>query len=269
MDLVSKVPFQLTGYYTELNKWEVINGPGDARPTAIQDVKDENRIGSMRDKAVIVTATVQAMAATGATVFVTARNLSKAEEALGTMLKNGRVHLLLRDHTNLSSVRACAAEVRRRSPTLNIMINNAAVMDTPEERTEDGFELQFGTNHPTTFDNTHLDDGQSTTAYIYMANQIERLYGAQGLHGYSVSPGSFASPNLQKYCLDDMEKAQGYESMKFTNSDYSVTKYFGSPEQGASTSVYGAVSREIEGRGALYLEEASIAGPAPPWCRSC
>jgi hypothetical protein len=28
--------------------------------------------------------------------------------------------------------------------------------------------------------------------------------------------------------------------------------------------VYGAVSKEIEGRGALYLEGTSIAGPAPP-----
>jgi NAD(P)-dependent dehydrogenase (short-subunit alcohol dehydrogenase family) len=27
------------------------------------------------------------------------------------------------------------------------MINNAAVMNTPEERTKDGFELQFETNH--------------------------------------------------------------------------------------------------------------------------
>jgi hypothetical protein len=41
-----------------------------------------------------------------------------------------------------------------------------------------------------------------------------------------------------------------------------VAKYFGSPEQAASTSVYGAVSKEVEGRGALYLEGTSIAGPA-------
>jgi hypothetical protein len=43
-----------------------------------------------------------------------------------------------------------------------------------------------------------------------------------------------------------------------------VAKYFASPEQGASTSVYGAISKEIEGRGALYLEGTSIAGPSPP-----
>ncbi|KAI1123590.1 NAD(P)-binding protein [Nemania abortiva] len=309
MATVSTVPFQLTGRYAELNKWEVIKGPGDARPTAMQVVKDEDRIGNMSGKVVIITgvssgmgpATVEAMAATGATVFATARNLGKAKEALGSVLDNDRVHLLFMDQTDLSSVRACADEVRRHSGgKLNIMINNAGVMNTPEERTKDGFELQFGTNHlahflffnllkdlliasstpefhsrvvnvsstghrysPVQFDNISFDGiyngwaayGQSKTANIYMANQIERLYGAQGLHGYSVSPGSFVSPNLQKYCLDDVEKAQGVERM---------AKYFGSTEQGASTSVYGALSREIEGRGALYLEGTSIAGPAPP-----
>ncbi|KAI8633716.1 NAD(P)-binding protein [Xylariaceae sp. FL1651] len=309
MAMISKTPFQLTGRYAELNKWEVLNGPGDARPTAMQVIKDEGLVGKMSDKVAIVTgvssgmgpATVEALAATGATVFATARNLDKAKEALGSLLESGRVHLLFMDQTDLSSVRACAAEFRKQSPNkLNIMINNAGVMDTPEQRTKDGFELQFGTNHlahfllfyllkdlllasstpefhsrvvnvsstghrygPVHLDNLGLEGiyegwsayGQSKTANIYMANQIERLYGTQGLHGYSVSPGSFYSPNLQKYCLDDVEKAKGVERM---------AKYFGNPEQGASTSVFGAVSKDIEGRGALYLEGTAIAGPAPP-----
>jgi hypothetical protein len=109
MAMISKVPFQLTGRYAELNKWEVINGPGDARPTAMQVVKDEDRIGNMKGKVVIVTgvssgmgpATVEAMAATGATVFATARNLSKAKEALGSVLDNDRVHLLFMDQVSL------------------------------------------------------------------------------------------------------------------------------------------------------------------------
>lgn len=87
-----------------------------------------------------------------------------------------------------------------------------------------------------------------------MATQIERLYGAQGLHGYSLNPGSFASPNLQKFCREEMKAAKSNER---------ITKYFVSLEQACATSVYAAISKEVEGKGGLYLEGASVAGPAP------
>ncbi|KAI1454497.1 hypothetical protein F4805DRAFT_439354, partial [Annulohypoxylon moriforme] len=157
MAMVSQNPFQLTGRYAERNKWEVINGPGDSRPTGLQIVEDESLVGAMSDNVVLITGvssgmgpeTVRALASTGATIFATARNLDKAREALGnTLLETGRVHLLLMDQTDLSSVRACADEFRQKSGgKLNILINNAGVMKTPEGRTKDGFELQFGTNH--------------------------------------------------------------------------------------------------------------------------
>ena len=39
--------------------------------------------------------------------------------------------------------------------------------------------------------------GQSKTANMQMANQIERLYGKQGLHGLSIRPSGIAA-GLQK-----------------------------------------------------------------------
>ncbi|KAI8963717.1 short-chain dehydrogenase [Daldinia sp. FL1419] len=309
MGMVSHDPFQLSGRYAELNKWEVVNGPGDLRPTGRQIVEDEGLVGAMNDKVVLITGvssgmgpeTVRALAPTGATIFATARNIDKARDALGaSLLDTGRVHLLFMDQADLSSVRACAAEFREKSAgKLNVLINNAGVMKTPESRTKDGFELQFGTNHlshfllfyllkdlllasstpefysrvvnvsslghrygPVRFENLNFEGeyegwaayGQSKTANIYMATQIERLYGAQGLHGYSLNPGSFVSPNLQKFCREEMEAAK---------SDERLTKYFVSLEQACATSVYAAVSKELEGKGGLYLEGASIAGPVP------
>ncbi|KAI1107091.1 short-chain dehydrogenase [Jackrogersella minutella] len=309
MSMVSHVPFQLTGRYAALHKWEVINGPGDSRPTGLQIVEDEGLKGAMKDRIVLITGvssgmgpeTVRALVATGATIFATARNIEKAKGALGeSLLSTGLVNLLYMDQTDLASVRACAAEFRKQSGgKLNILINNAGVMKTPEGRTKDGFELQFGTNHlshfllfyllkdlllasstpefhsrvvnvssvghrdgPVHFDNLNFDGeysgwpayGQSKTANIYMATQIERLYGAQGLHGYSLSPGSFPSPNLQKYVVDDMAAA---------TVDARMSKYFTNVEQGCATSVYAAISKDLEGKGGLYLEGASIAGPVP------
>ncbi|KAI1389816.1 short-chain dehydrogenase [Hypoxylon trugodes] len=310
MAMLSRVPFQLTGRYAERNKWEVVNGPGDSRPTALEVIEDEGLVRTMSDKVVLITGvssgigpeTVRAMVSTGATIFATARKLDQAREVLGSsLLENGAVNLLFMDQTDLSSVQACAAEFRQRSDgKLNVLINNASVMKTPEGRTKDGFELQFGTNHlshfllfyllkdlllssstpeshsrvvnvsssghrycPVRFDNLNFEGeyngwaayGQSKTAMIYMTNQIERLYGAQGLHGYSLNPGSFVSPNLQKFCQEEMEE---------TKSDERKMKYFVNIQQACATSIYAAVSKDLEGRGALYLEGASVAGPVPP-----
>jgi hypothetical protein len=123
-------------------------------------------------------------------------------------------------------------------------------------------------------------DAQSKTANIQMANQIERLYGSQGLHGYSVSPGVSRSPNLQKHCQDRIDQALADERSEChlllprhnsirimanlrTFTTLQVSKTFQSTEQGASTSVYGAVSKDLEGRGGLYLEGTSVVTGPP------
>ncbi|KAK2858547.1 hypothetical protein FQN49_004618 [Arthroderma sp. PD_2] len=310
MSMVSRDPFQLSGRYAERNRWEVLNGPGDSRVTGSEIVQDEDIADRWSDRVVLITGvssgigveTVRVLASTGATVFGTARDLDKAKNALGDLLDSGRVKLLFMDQTDLSSVRACAEEFLKQSPKLNILINNAAVMNTPERRTKDGFELQFGTNHlshfllfyllrdtmletarstptfhsrvvnvsssahryaPISLDNVNCEGnytgwvayGSSKTANIYMTTQIERLYGAQGLHGYSVHPGAFVSPNLQKYSQAEM---------KAVLQDERCLKYMSSLDQACATTVYAAVSSELEGKGGLYLEGASVVlQPAP------
>jgi NAD(P)-dependent dehydrogenase (short-subunit alcohol dehydrogenase family) len=51
------------------------------------------------------------------------------------------------DLSSLESVRAFAAAVVREHPALDLLINNAGIMQTPQRRTVDGYELQLGTNH--------------------------------------------------------------------------------------------------------------------------
>jgi NAD(P)-dependent dehydrogenase (short-subunit alcohol dehydrogenase family) len=51
------------------------------------------------------------------------------------------------DLASLASVRKAAAELAERYPRLDLLINNAGVMTPPYGRTEDGFEMQIGTNH--------------------------------------------------------------------------------------------------------------------------
>jgi NAD(P)-dependent dehydrogenase (short-subunit alcohol dehydrogenase family) len=130
-------------------------GPGDARPTALQIVKDEGMEGKLSDKIVLVTGTsaglgpptVAAIAATGATVYCAARDLAKAKKALAGI--EGKLELLEVDLASLASVRAGAEDfLKRTGGKLNILINNAGVMAIPEQTfTADGHEMQFGTNH--------------------------------------------------------------------------------------------------------------------------
>jgi NAD(P)-dependent dehydrogenase (short-subunit alcohol dehydrogenase family) len=44
-----------------------------------------------------------------------------------------------------SSVRSAATEIRARFPRVDLLVNNAGVMEVPYQRTEDGFELTLAT----------------------------------------------------------------------------------------------------------------------------
>jgi NAD(P)-dependent dehydrogenase (short-subunit alcohol dehydrogenase family) len=47
----------------------------------------------------------------------------------------------------MDSIHTAAEQLRSKHDTIDLLINNAGVMFTPKSTTQDGFELQFGTNH--------------------------------------------------------------------------------------------------------------------------
>ncbi|XP_066152917.1 retinol dehydrogenase 13-like isoform X2 [Euwallacea fornicatus] len=51
------------------------------------------------------------------------------------------------DLSSLKSVKNCAKIIMDQENKIDLLINNAGVMTCPESRTEDRFEMQFGTNH--------------------------------------------------------------------------------------------------------------------------
>ena len=96
--------------------------------------------------------TARSLAAHGAQVVGTARDLNKAEAATGQVRKEaaangGSFELIELDLANLKSVRACADQLLAKGEALDVIIANAGVMATPFGHTADGFETQFGTNH--------------------------------------------------------------------------------------------------------------------------
>jgi len=96
--------------------------------------------------------TARALAAHGAQVVGTARDLAKAEAATARVrdassATGGSFELVALDLASLKSVRACADALVSTRKRFDVLIANAGVMATPFGHTVDGFETQFGTNH--------------------------------------------------------------------------------------------------------------------------
>ena len=86
----------------------------------------------------------------GAKVIVASRDNAKGAEAakaITAAFPSSTVEAERLDLADLSSVRAFADRIRAGNDHIDLLINNAGVMAAPYQRTADGFELQFGTNH--------------------------------------------------------------------------------------------------------------------------
>ncbi|KAK2008696.1 short chain dehydrogenase [Colletotrichum eremochloae] len=291
-------------------------GPGDARPTALQVVEDEELIGQLAGKVVLVTGantgigleTARAVHATGATLFITARNLEKAQQAIDSIRNTDKpdphsdapIHVIELQLDSLASVRAAATSFYSQSDKLNVLILNAGVLGTPQGKTEDGFETHFATNHLGHFlffqllkpallksstpefqsrvisissmahhrGNVCLEDinfekepyepwlayGRSKTANILFANEVERRYGAKGLHALSIHPGLIFTNLTHHFSKEEFEAFKGLVSSE------GAQKVTSNPAQGAATTIYAALSAEWEGQGGKYLADLAEKG---------
>jgi NAD(P)-dependent dehydrogenase (short-subunit alcohol dehydrogenase family) len=90
------------------------------------------------------------LARKGAHVMLACRDRQRGEDALArldTDSPSAHTELAVFDLASLASVRDFAEEELRKRRPIHILINNAGVMAPPKRlQTDDGFELQFGTN---------------------------------------------------------------------------------------------------------------------------
>jgi NAD(P)-dependent dehydrogenase (short-subunit alcohol dehydrogenase family) len=92
----------------------------------------------------------EALASRGARVLMGCRNLEKAAVALEAVKKvaaDAAPEVMPLDLADLDDVRACAQRLTDKLDHLDVLMNNAGVMAIPHQRTKQGFEMQFGTNH--------------------------------------------------------------------------------------------------------------------------
>src|SRR5262249_20287597 len=103
--------------------------------------------------------TAAELARRGATVVLVCRDPARAEEtraALVAASKNPNLDVLLADLSSQAQVRTLAAELRSRYLRIDVLVNNAGVVNLRHTTTVDGIETVFAVNHLAYFLLTNL-----------------------------------------------------------------------------------------------------------------
>jgi NAD(P)-dependent dehydrogenase (short-subunit alcohol dehydrogenase family) len=104
--------------------------------------------------------------------------------------------------------------------------------------------------------------GQSKTANILFAVELDRRYAEDGIRTFAVHPGGIVSTGLAKYISQDELRASGAIDAK-GEPIIDPAKDLKTPEQGAATTVWCATSRQLDREGGVYCENVDIAAVSP------
>ena len=118
----------------------------------------EKNLPDLTGKTIIITgansgtgfAATKFMSAKGATIVMACRNPDKANKALQSIKNDNaeaKLDFIQLDLSSLASIKQFSEEFKKKYSSLDILINNAGMSQTPDIKTEDGFEMQIGVNH--------------------------------------------------------------------------------------------------------------------------
>ena len=237
--------------------------------------------------------TARAMATRGGRIILAGRDEAKLSEASSTI--EGETDTLTVDLASLDSIAAAGRAARERFDAIDILVNNAGVMACPLSQTEDGFEMQFGTNHLGHF---------ALTAELMplLAKGTRKRIVTLSSRAHHRSPLDLNDPH---YRNREYEKWEAYGQSKTANVLFTVALQarlesrgfdcfavhpggirtnlgrhlseqdiadlmarlqsveggitMKSPEQGAATSCWAATAPELKGQGGAYCEDCHIA----------
>ncbi|QCE07072.1 retinol dehydrogenase 13 [Vigna unguiculata] len=141
-------------------------------------------------------------------VIIGARNMESAKEAKQVILhenESARVDILKLDLCSINSVRTFVDNFIALSLPLNILINNAGVMFCPFQKTEDGIEMQFATNHLGHFLLTNL-----------LLDKMKQTAKETGIEGRIINLSSIAHVYTYEEGIrfDNINEEDGYSDKK-------------------------------------------------------
>jgi NAD(P)-dependent dehydrogenase (short-subunit alcohol dehydrogenase family) len=138
---------------------------------------DRRDLPAMTGRTVVVTGassglgliTARQLASAGARVVLAVRDQARGRSAAATMPGTTEVRQL--DLSSQASVRAFAAAW---TGPLDVLINNAGIMQVPQGRTADGFEIQMATNHLGPFTLTSLLLPHITDRVVTVSSEMHK-----------------------------------------------------------------------------------------------
>ena len=99
------------------------------------------------------------LAELGWTVFMLCRSAEKAEIAqkeIAVKTNNPNIYIVLAELSSLNSIQKAVDTIKSKTKSIDVLINNAALVSSNRSLTETGVELQFAVNHLAPFYLTHL-----------------------------------------------------------------------------------------------------------------
>jgi NAD(P)-dependent dehydrogenase (short-subunit alcohol dehydrogenase family) len=258
----------------------------------------------MEGKVVLITggtsgigkATATALAAMGADVVVTGRNRERGEVALAEIRRQSgseKVTLLLADLAVQAEVRGLAQSFLERRDRLDVLVNNAGLIQSRRTETPDGIELTLAVNHlaPFLLTNLLLDllEKSAPSRIITVSSEArrgaeidfddlnsERRYRAFRVYGMTKKANILFTYELAQRLRGTGVVANcvhpGGVNTRFGDNNRSLgtlifralKPFMRTPERGAETIVYLASSPEAAQMSGRYLTDGEEVSPAQP-----
>jgi len=230
------------------------------------------------------------LARQGAEVAIVGRDAQRVKAVAAAAAAAGAgaaVHEHIADLTLMSEVRALAEEARGRYEHIDVLANNAGALFASRKVTSEGFEQTFALNHLAAFLLTNLlRDRLAGGRVLTTASdahkgglldlgdlQSETSYSAMGVYGTSklcnilfTRELARRAPELQANCFHP-----GVVRTGFGKNDHGIWKilttigapFFRSPQRGARSLVWLALSEEAEGLTGEYVQDEKVIAPSP------
>ncbi len=245
---------------------------------------------SMKGKTCLVTGantgigfeTAKALARMGARVGLICRTPAKCEETTSAILQavpEAELDSFAADLSSQAEIRRVVADITRTYPKIDVLINNAGIVENTFKRSVDGIEMTFAVNHLAYFLLTNLllelikaaapsrIVNVSSAAHFGARMDFDDLQGEKGYNGWRAYSQSKLANILFTYELARRLAGTGvtvnclhpgvigtklFRNLGIINTLAGI--FLASPEKGAETSVYLASSPEVEGVTGKYFD---------------